>query len=40
MDADGDFVVAWNSTNQVGSYHGGYAQRYDAVGVPQGPDNL
>jgi hypothetical protein len=22
MDADGDFVVAWNSTNQVGSNHG------------------
>jgi hypothetical protein len=41
MDADGDFVVAWNSYGQDlgggGKYAGGaYAQRYNAAGVPQG----
>src|SRR4051812_8466427 len=39
MDADGDFVVTWQSRAQddppsVGE--GVYAQRYDAAGVPQG----
>jgi hypothetical protein len=38
MDADGDFVVAWDSYGQepgtIGT--GVYAQRYNAAGVPQG----
>ncbi|MGL5094552.1 MAG: hypothetical protein ACRDD1_03135, partial [Planctomycetia bacterium] len=38
MDADGDFVVAWVSADQDGSSLGVYAQRYDAVGVPQGSE--
>jgi hypothetical protein len=41
IDADGDFVVAWNSYGQDqgggGKYAGGvYFQRYNAAGVPQG----
>jgi Ca2+-binding RTX toxin-like protein len=36
MDADGDFVVAWQSNLQDGSLYGIYAQRYNAAGVPQG----
>ena len=32
MDAEGDFVVAWDSDDQAGIY----AQRYDASGAPQG----
>jgi hypothetical protein len=35
MDADGDFVVAWESSGQDGSLGGIYAQRYSASGVPQ-----
>jgi hypothetical protein len=38
MDVDGDFVVAWESTNQDGSGDGLYAQRYDASGVAQGSE--
>jgi len=38
MDADGDFVVAWISLYQDGSYWGIYAQRYDRAGVAQGPE--
>jgi len=34
MDADGDFVVAWNGPD--GSGYGVFARRYDAAGVPQG----
>ena len=34
MDADGDFVVAWQSRNQDGSNWGIYAQRYSADGTP------
>ena len=42
MDADGDFVVAWRSCT-VGDYDGCldwdvFAQRYDAGGIPQGPE--
>ncbi|MDH3792283.1 MAG: FG-GAP-like repeat-containing protein, partial [Rhodospirillales bacterium] len=37
MDADGDFVVAWQSP-QDGSFRGVFAQRYDAAGVAQGPE--
>ncbi|HEX8386194.1 MAG TPA: T9SS type A sorting domain-containing protein [Rubricoccaceae bacterium] len=36
MDADGDFVVAWQSDGQDGSDSGVYAQRYNEVGVAQG----
>jgi hypothetical protein len=36
MDADGDFVVTWESVNQDGSFGGIYAQRYNAAGVAQG----
>jgi len=36
MDADGDFVVVWESINQDGSSYGVYAQRYNASGVAQG----
>ncbi len=38
MDADGDFVVAWQSQDQDGSFDGIYAQRYDATGSPQGSE--
>jgi large repetitive protein len=38
MDADGDYVVAWQSYGQDGSSLGIYAQRYDASGVPQGAE--
>jgi hypothetical protein len=31
MDADGDFVVAWESRDQDGSYYGVFARRYDGV---------
>jgi hypothetical protein len=51
MDNDGDFVVAWMSkdgTDTVSGYYGTYshdskgifAQRYNAAGVPQGPEFL
>jgi hypothetical protein len=36
MDADGDFVVVWNSYGQDGEGEGVFGQRYDASGVPQG----
>lgn len=36
MDADGDFVVTWESRNQDGLGLGVYGQRYNAAGVPQG----
>jgi hypothetical protein len=36
MDASGDFVVAWQSSD--GSGYGIYAQRYNAAGVPQGAE--
>ena len=36
MDADGDFVVAWQSNLQDGSGNGIFAQRYNAAGVAQG----
>jgi hypothetical protein len=41
MDANGDFIVAWESAN-IGSYavydSAVYAQRYNAAGVPQGSE--
>ncbi len=37
MDADGDFVIAWQSRDQPDAgYWGVYAQRYSATGVPKG----
>jgi hypothetical protein len=36
MDAQGDFVIAWSSEFQDGSYGGIYTQRYNRLGVPQG----
>jgi autotransporter-associated beta strand protein len=38
MDADGNFVVTWQSASQDGSSYGVYAQRYDAAGVAQGAE--
>src|SRR5262249_7824350 len=38
MDAAGDFVVAWQSYGQDGSFWGIYAQRYNAAGAPQGSE--
>ncbi|MFN9975695.1 MAG: flagellar hook associated protein, partial [Phycisphaerae bacterium] len=35
MDANGDFVVAWQSSLQDGSGEGIYARRYNAAGVSQ-----
>ena len=40
MDADGDFVVVWNSRYQDGSGDGIYAQRYNAAGVAAGGEVL
>jgi hypothetical protein len=33
MDADGDFVVAWQSFSQDGSSYGIFARRFDSLGV-------
>src|SRR5438128_300 len=38
LDAAGDFVIAWTSTNQDAGTFGVYAQRYTSAGVPQGPE--
>ena len=38
MDADGDFVVAWQSAGQDGCSYGVYAQRFNAAGVAQGSE--
>ena len=38
MDADGNFVVAWESHAQDGSGYGIYAQRFDASGTPIGSE--
>ncbi len=35
MDADGDFVVAWQSSDQDGSEYGVFARRFNAAGVAQ-----
>jgi hypothetical protein len=34
-DADGNFVVVWESAGQDGQYFGIFGQRYDSAGVPQ-----
>jgi hypothetical protein len=36
MSVGGGFVIAWHSQGQDGSGNGVYAQRYNAMGVPQG----
>ncbi|MBI3462055.1 MAG: hypothetical protein HY000_03210, partial [Planctomycetes bacterium] len=36
MGSGGDFIVAWDSKYQDGSFEGIYAQAYSAAGVPQG----
>jgi Ca2+-binding RTX toxin-like protein len=36
IDADGDFVISWQSFGQDGSGYGIYAQRYNSAGVAQG----
>ncbi|WP_374245141.1 DUF4347 domain-containing protein, partial [Zoogloea sp.] len=38
MDANGNFVVVWESSGQDGSSYGIYAQRYNASGVAQGSE--
>lgn len=38
MDADGNFIVSWESISQDGSAGGIYAQRYDASGAAAGPE--
>jgi len=40
MDADGDFVVVWQSWLQDGSQYGTYARRYDRAGTPVGGEFL
>ncbi len=44
MDATGNFVVAWQSSNQDGGFSGIYATRFDAAGnaldVPSGPPGV
>jgi len=40
MDADGDFIIAWESSGQDGSGYGVYAQRYNATGIAQGSEFL
>jgi hypothetical protein len=38
MDADGDFVIAWQSDLQDTSGYGIYAQRFSSAGAPQGAE--
>ncbi|MBN1673692.1 MAG: hypothetical protein JXR37_21775 [Kiritimatiellae bacterium] len=38
MDADGDFVVVWQSWDQDGSGFGIYGRRYNAAGTAQGAE--
>jgi hypothetical protein len=38
MDANGNFVIVWQSLGQDGSGWGCYGQRYNAAGVPQGTE--
>ncbi|MBN3922907.1 cadherin-like domain-containing protein [Nostoc sp. NMS4] len=38
MDADGDFVISWQSSGQDGSSYGVYAQRYNNAGVAIGAE--
>lgn len=36
MDADGDFVVAWESSGEDASSYGVFARRFNVLGAPQG----
>ncbi|MDZ8259486.1 beta strand repeat-containing protein [Nostoc sp. ChiQUE01b] len=36
IDADGDFVISWQSYGQDGDYYGIYAQRYNSSGIAVG----
>ncbi len=36
MDADGDFVITWNSYGQTGQFKGIFAQRYTSGGATRG----
>ncbi|MEO1727711.1 MAG: T9SS type A sorting domain-containing protein [Bacteroidota bacterium] len=38
MDAEGDFVVAWDSYSEAGSYFDVFLRRYRADGEPRGPE--
>lgn len=38
MDMFGNFVIVWTSMGQIGSFNEVYAQRFNAVGVPQGSE--
>ncbi|MEH2081064.1 MAG: putative Ig domain-containing protein [Nostoc sp.] len=38
MDADGDFIISWESSGQDGSGSGIYAQRYNSAGVAVGDE--
>ena len=38
LDANGNFVVAWQSYGQDGSSYGVFGQRFNATGVPQGSE--
>jgi hypothetical protein len=40
MDADGDLVIAWQSSNQDGGFAGIHAQRYDDAGARRGGEFL
>jgi hypothetical protein len=40
LDADGDFVIAWNSYFQDGFINGVFARRFASDGSPQGPEFL
>jgi hypothetical protein len=40
MDSEGRFVVTWLSDFQDGSGSGVFGRRYDALGVPEGPEFL
>jgi hypothetical protein len=38
IDAAGDFVVVWESTDQDGSGRGVFGRQFDGSGVPRGPE--
>jgi phosphoheptose isomerase len=38
LDADGDFVVVWNSALQDGGSYGVFAQRFDSLGARRGTE--
>ncbi len=38
MDSNGNFIIAWESTQQDGDSSGIFAQRYNSFGIPQGSE--